>query len=82
MDRDKEEGYFERQALTMDVIDTFVAESAPRRVDLSSGVRERILASEVTRQMICGVFCLYCMLHALCAFLLLVCWGVLGGHHP
>lgn len=52
MDRDKEEEHFERQAKTMDVIDTYVADTSLCRVDISNGCRERILASEVSR---CGV---------------------------
>lgn len=49
MERDKEEGHFERQAKTMDVIDTFIGDMAPSRVEISGACRERILASEVTR---------------------------------
>lgn len=49
MDRDKEEGHFERQAMTMDVIDTYIVENAMCRVEISEASRERILASEVTR---------------------------------
>lgn len=50
MDRDREEGYFERQAKTMDIIGTYVVEDAPSKVDLSEECRVRILASEVSRQ--------------------------------
>lgn len=49
MDRDREEGYFERQARTMDIIGTYVTEDAPSKVDLSEDCRVRILASEVSR---------------------------------
>lgn len=51
MERDKEEGHFERQAQTMDIIDTYIHDNAPWRVDLSLSepCRQRILASEVTR---------------------------------
>lgn len=49
MDRDKEEEHFERQAKTMIIIDTYVVESAPCRVDISDACREKILASDVTR---------------------------------
>lgn len=57
MDRDKEEGHFERQALTMDVIGTYVVDDAPCKVDISAGCRERILVSEVSR----WVWCLCCV---------------------
>ncbi|CAB1101804.1 unnamed protein product [Ectocarpus sp. CCAP 1310/34] len=49
MDRDKEEGHFQRQAMTMDIIDTYIADNAVCRVDLTEACRDRILASEVTR---------------------------------
>ena len=49
MDREKEQGYLERQAKTMDIIDTYVADSAPSWLEISDGCRARILASEVTR---------------------------------
>eukprot|EP00903_Cladosiphon_okamuranus_P012689 g11867.t1 len=51
MDRDKEEGHFERQARTMDIIDTYVHYNALYRMELnlSEPCRQRILASEVTR---------------------------------
>lgn len=49
MDRDKEVCHFERQAKTMDVIETFINENSPRRVEVSDGCRHRILNSEVTR---------------------------------
>ena len=45
------DGHFERQAMTMDIIDNYVADNAPYRADLclSERCRESILASEVTR---------------------------------
>ena len=49
MDRDKEQEHFARQAKTMTIIDTYVAEGAPCRVDISDACREKILASDVTR---------------------------------
>lgn len=49
MDRDKEEEHFERQAKTMIIIETYVVEGAPCRVDISDACREKILASDVTR---------------------------------
>ena len=49
MDRDKEEEHFARQAKTMTIIDTYVVEGAPCRVDISDACREKILASDVTR---------------------------------
>lgn len=52
MDRDREEEHFERQAKTMIIIDTYVVESAPCRVDISDACREKILASDVTRWVI------------------------------
>lgn len=49
MERDREEGYFERQAKTMDIIGTYVNDGAPSKVDMSDACRERIVASEVSR---------------------------------
>lgn len=49
MDRDSEQGYLKRQAKTMDIIDTYIADNATMRLRVSDGVRARILASEVTR---------------------------------
>lgn len=51
MDRDREEGHFQRQAKTMDIIDSYVHDNAVYRgeLNLSEPCRQRILASEVTR---------------------------------
>ncbi|CAM9574915.1 unnamed protein product, partial [Hapterophycus canaliculatus] len=49
MERDKEEGHFERQAMTMDILNTYVADNALCPVNISEPCRQRILASEVTR---------------------------------
>lgn len=49
MERDKEEGHFERQAMTMDILNTYVADNAICPVTISEPCRQRILASEVTR---------------------------------
>ncbi|CAM9331891.1 unnamed protein product, partial [Scytosiphon promiscuus] len=49
MERDKEEGHFERQAMTMDIVNTYVADNALCPVNISEPCRQRILASEVTR---------------------------------
>lgn len=49
MDRDKEKGYFERQAKTMDIIDTYVIDGAPCKVDMSDACREHILSSQASR---------------------------------
>lgn len=58
MNRDKEKGYFERQAKAMDIIGTFVCEGAPSKVDITDGCRARILASEVSRSVVS--ICIIC----------------------
>eukprot|EP00903_Cladosiphon_okamuranus_P011013 g10402.t1 len=49
MDREQVEGYFERQAATMAIVDRFVAEGAEQEINISEECRERVLTSAVTR---------------------------------
>lgn len=49
MDREQVEGYFERQAVTMAIIDRFVMEGAPQQVNISDQCRQTILDSDITR---------------------------------
>lgn len=43
------EGYFERQAATMAIVDRFVAEGAEQEINISQECRKRVLDSDVTR---------------------------------
>lgn len=49
MDREQVEGYFERQAATMAIVDRFVAEGAEQGINISEECRARVLESAVTR---------------------------------
>lgn len=49
MDRESVEGYFERQAVTMAIIDRFIVEGADQQVNISDQCRRRVLDSEITR---------------------------------
>lgn len=49
MDREQVEGYWERQAMTMAIIDRFVVEGADQQINISDECRLRILEFEITR---------------------------------
>lgn len=49
MDREQVEDYFERQAMTMGIIDRFVVEGADQQINISDDCRLRVLESDVTR---------------------------------
>lgn len=49
MDREQVEGYFERQAATMAIVDRFVAQGAEQEINISEECRARVLESCVTR---------------------------------
>lgn len=49
MDREQVEGYFERQAMTMAIVDRFVAEGAEQEINISQECKQRVLDAEITR---------------------------------
>lgn len=49
MDREQVEGYFERQAMTMAIVDRFVVEGAEQEVNISQECRERLLKSDANK---------------------------------
>eukprot|EP00903_Cladosiphon_okamuranus_P006660 g6502.t2 len=48
LDREEVTGFFERQAVTMRIVEQYVREDAPEQVNISEECRERILATDVT----------------------------------
>lgn len=49
MDREQVEGYFERQAVTMSIVDRFVVEGAEQEINISEECRKRLLESDATK---------------------------------
>lgn len=49
MDREQVDCYFERQAMTMAIIDRFVVEGAEQQINISDECRLRILNCNVNR---------------------------------
>eukprot|EP00903_Cladosiphon_okamuranus_P006658 g6501.t1 len=48
LDREEVKGFFERQAVTMRIVEQYIREGAPDQVNISGDCRERILAMDVT----------------------------------
>ncbi|CAM9905729.1 unnamed protein product, partial [Hapterophycus canaliculatus] len=48
LDREEVTGFFERQAVTMRIVEQFIRDGAPDQVNLSEECREKVLATDVT----------------------------------
>eukprot|EP00903_Cladosiphon_okamuranus_P006656 g6499.t1 len=48
LDREEVKGFFERQAVTMHIVEQYIREGAPDQVNISGECREKILATDVT----------------------------------
>lgn len=49
MNREQEEGYFERKAMTMSIVDKYLTDGAEHEINISQECKERVLETDITR---------------------------------